>query len=86
MGGKDPNKQAKLRGLRETPFGWIRLASFNTCGHKAALPVKALLRKHGNLALVEFALVGLKCSECGARGACAMMLRLCEPGCPRQRY
>jgi hypothetical protein len=37
------------------------------------------------LAMVEFALATLKCSQCSHRGASALMLRLCESGCPRQR-
>jgi hypothetical protein len=85
MGAKDPNRQPRLRGLRNTPDGWIRVASCNKCRHKGPLPVDALIRKFGDLALVEFALVGLKCTACGHIGASALMLRLCEPGCPRQR-
>jgi hypothetical protein len=61
------------------------LASCNSCRRKAPLPIDALIRRFGDLALVEFSLVGLKCSECGHLGASALMLRLCEPGCPRQR-
>lgn len=86
MGAKNPNRQPRLRGLRNTPPGWIRLASCNSCRHKGPLPVDQLIRKFGDLALVEFALVGLKCSACGHRGASALMRRLCEPGCPRQRH
>jgi hypothetical protein len=44
----------------------------------------ALIRKHGELALVELALVGLKCSACGGYGADEGLVRLCEPGCPRR--
>ena len=50
------------------------------------MPVDALIRKFGDLELVEFALVGLKCIACGHIGASALMLRLCDPGCPRQRH
>ncbi len=49
------------------------------------MPAKRLLRKHGELALLEFALAGIRCSECRNYGATATMIRLCEPGCPRQR-
>jgi hypothetical protein len=51
----------------------------------APLPVDALIRKFGDLALIEFAMVGLTCRACGHRGAQALMLRLCDPGCPKQR-
>jgi hypothetical protein len=85
MGGKDPNRQPRLRSLRETPAGWIRLAACNACSHKGPLPVDQLIRKHGDLAFVEVVLVGLRCSACGGYGASALMMKLCEPGCPRQR-
>jgi hypothetical protein len=85
MGGKDPNRQPRLSSLRGTPPGWIRLAACNGCRHKGNLPIDRLIMKHGEIALVEFALVGLLCTACGHRGASALMVRLCEPGCPRQR-
>jgi hypothetical protein len=81
MGGKDPNRQLRLRSLRDTPPGWNkRVASCNSFRHKGVLLVDRLIRKHGELALVEFALEGLKCTACGHIGASALMLRLCEPG------
>jgi hypothetical protein len=43
-------------------------------------PVDQLIRKFGDLALVEFAVVGLKCTACGHRGASALMGRPSEPG------
>jgi hypothetical protein len=49
------------------------------------MPVDQLIRKHGELAIVEVVLVGLRCTACGSYGASALMLKLCEPGCPRQR-
>jgi hypothetical protein len=85
MGGKDPNRQPRLHSVRETPRGWIRLATCTGCGHKGPLPAEQLIRKFGELELVEFALITLKCTACGGRGATASMIRLCEPGCPRQR-
>ncbi len=84
MGGKDPNRQPKLHSLRDTPPGWIRLATSTQCQRQAMLPVDALIRKHGDLALIEFSLLGLVCSQCGNRGATASMVRLCSPGCPRR--
>ena len=85
MGGKDPNRQPRLRSLRNTAPGWIRLARCQTCGHQGLLPVEALIRKWGDLHLVEFALLSLRCTECGARDVRHTMIRLCELGCPRQR-
>ena len=43
------------------------------------------LWKHGPNMLVEFALVTLRCTICKGAGARAVMLRLCDPDCPRQR-
>lgn len=85
MGARDPNRQPLLRSIRDCLPGWIRLVRCNACGHQGMLPAARLLKKHGELALVEFALVGLKCSECAEYGATMRMVRLCEPGCPRQR-
>ena len=84
MGGKDPNRQPRLSSLRTTPEGWLRLATCTKCGRQATLPVEALIRKHGELAMVEFTLVDLLCIGCGNRGATASMVRLCSPGCPRR--
>lgn len=85
MGGKDPNRQPRVGSLRNTPPGWIRLAQCQACGHQGTLPVDALLRRWGELQLVEFAMQSLRCSACGARDVRHTMIRLCEPGCPRQR-
>jgi hypothetical protein len=49
------------------------------------LPVDQLIRKHGELAIVEVVLVGLRCIECNGYGASVLMLKLCESGCPKQR-
>ena len=83
MGGKDLNRQPRLSSLRHTPAGWIRLAACNSCSQP--LPVDQLIRKHGELALVEVVLVGLRCTECHGYGASVLMVKLSEPGCPRQR-
>ena len=85
MGAKDASRQPRLRSVRETPPGWLRLVRCTACGYRGVLPAERLLRKHGELALVEFTLVGILCSACGNRGATLAMVRLCEPGCPRQR-
>jgi hypothetical protein len=45
--------------------------------------VDQLIRKHGELAIVEVVLVGLRCTECRSYGASVLMLKLCEPGYQR---
>lgn len=85
MGGKDPNREPRLRSLRHTPLGWIRLATCTRCLHKGPLPVDRLVARYGELAMVEFVLFRLKCTACGNLGASATMMKLCEPGCHRQR-
>ncbi len=85
MGGKDPRRQPRVGSIRDTPPGRIRLVTCNACGHRGMLPAATLLRKHGELALLEFALGAIRCTECRSFGAAATMTRLCEPGCPRQR-
>jgi hypothetical protein len=65
-GREGPNRQPRLRSLRDTPAGWIRLASCQACGHRGLLPVDALLKRWGDLQLVEFALHSLRCTACGA--------------------
>ena len=83
MGGKDPNRQPRLGSVRDTPPGWLRLVTCQACGHKGVLPAAAMLRKHGELALLEFALIGLRCSACRGWGATMTMVRLCDGGCPK---
>ena len=85
MGGKDPNRQPQLAGLKMTPVGWIRMARCNHCSHLGPIPVDRLIKKHGPNMLVEFALVDVRCTVCRGAGARAVMLRLCDPDCPRQR-
>ena len=85
MGGKDAGRQPRLGSIRETPPGWLRLVTCNACAHRGLLPAEQLLRKHGELALLEFALIGIRCTACGSTGATMTMVRLCDPGCRRQR-
>ena len=85
VGGKDPSRQPQVGSIRETPPGWLRLLTCNTCAHRGVLPAERLLRKHDELALLEFALVGVRCTACGARGATMTMVRLCDPRCSRRR-
>jgi hypothetical protein len=84
MGGKDPNRQPRLGSIRDTPPGWIRLLTCNACGHRGVLPAERLPR-NGELVLLEFVLAGILCGACRRHGATMTMVRLCQPGCPRQR-
>ena len=83
MGGKDPNRQPRLGSVRDTPPGWLRLVTCHACGHRGVLPAAALLRKHCELVLLEFALVGLRCPACRGWGATMTMVRLCDGSCPK---
>ena len=85
MGGKDPNRQPQLVSLKTTPRGWIRMAKCDHCSHMAPMPIDRLIKKHGPNMLVEFASINVRCNIC--KGACAraLMLRLCDPDCPKQR-
>ncbi len=85
MGSKDPNRQPRLRSIRETPPGWLRLVICTSCGHQGVLPAERMLRKYGELALLEFCLIDIRCTACGQRGATMKMVRLCDPGCPKLR-
>ena len=85
-GRKGPQSSAPGGSIREMPPGWLRLLTCNTCAHRGVLPAERLLRKHGELALLEFALVAVRCTACGARGATMTMVRLCDPGCSRRRW
>ena len=49
MGGKDPNRQPRLRDFRETPPGWLCLAICRSCGYQATLPIAAMIRPNGQL-------------------------------------
>jgi hypothetical protein len=85
MGSKDPNRQPRLRSIRETPPGWLRLVICTSCEHQGVLPAERMLRKYGELALLEFCLIDIRCTACGQRGATMKMVRLCDPGCPKLR-
>ncbi len=81
----DRNRQLRLGSLKQTAPGWIRLAKCQGCGHQSALPLDALLRRWGELHLIEFAMDSLRCTKCGKQDVQHTMVRLCDPGCARQR-
>lgn len=49
---------------------------------RRVLPVAALLKRFGELLLIEEALSDIKCAECGKSDAEAKTMQLCDPGCP----
>ena len=73
-----------MRGgsVRDTPPGWLRLVTCNTCARRRVLPADLLLPKHGELKLLQFA---LGCMACSAWSAIMTMMRFCELGCGLQR-
>jgi hypothetical protein len=44
-----------------------------------------LVARFGELCPIEKAMGWMRCSKCGAQDVAAVVLRLCDPGCPRQR-
>jgi hypothetical protein len=65
--------------------GWIQIAAC-PCGHMAPIPVDRLIKRYGELLPVDQAMMRLRCAKCGEVGtAKAKNMRLCEPGCPKQR-
>jgi ribosomal protein L33 len=77
-------QSADDRSVRQTPADWIRLAACNSCAHKRYRSSNG----SGNtaeLVIVEVVMVGLRCTQCRGYRASVLMLKLSEPGYPRQR-
>ena len=55
------------------------------CGYMGALSYDRILARFGELYPAEQAMIWVRCVECGAVNPEARHMRLCEPGCPRQR-
>ena len=85
MSGPGAARLRRLRSLREVAPGWLWVALCRGCGHRGALPVAQFLARWGDLLPVEAALARMRCSACGGCEVKARLLRLCDPGCPRQR-
>jgi hypothetical protein len=49
------------------------------------LPLRALIRRYGELLEVEMALSHLRCEHCQAAEPDLLLCRLCEPGCHNWR-
>ena len=87
MGGRvEPSRVYRLRNMRDLAApGWIQVG-FCPCGHMAPIPIDRLIRRYGELMPVEQAMMRLRCAKCGEIGTVRpRTMRLCEPGCPRQR-
>ena len=84
--GTSSDRIQRLSHLRTTAPGFLRIAWCKSCSHMAPFPLGVLIRRLGETHPVEAALWRLRCEACGARGGAeARLLRLCDPGCPKQR-
>lgn len=75
----------RLQDWTRMPSGYVQTARCRDCGRLAALPVALLLRRFGALAPIEQVSRRIACSACQSRRAEIRMMRLCDPGCARQR-
>ena len=76
----------RIRHLRQNARGSVWLAVCSACGHMGALPVGLLVARYGELEPVETALLKMRCDECRVVGrVTSKLVKLCEPGCGRQR-
>ena len=85
MSTRAPARVPRLQSWRDTPAGYVRMATCKKCSHMAALPIEPLIKRWGAEMEIEAALNTLLCSACGEREVTAKLLMLCEPGCKRQR-
>ncbi len=58
----------RLRDIRTTPHGHVRLAVCRSCAHESLLPVSGLLRRHSEWCLLSTAMTALTCPACGEQG------------------
>ena len=49
MGRRNADRVPRVGFLRGGPPGSIRMATYETCGHEAPLPVEAIIKRHGKL-------------------------------------
>ena len=85
MSGPGAARLRRLRSLREVAPGWLWVAPRHGCGHRGALPAAQLVARWGDLPPVEAALARMHCGTCKRCEVEARLLRLCDPGFPRQR-
>jgi hypothetical protein len=85
MGSRASDRILRLSSLLQTPRGFVRMAVCLSCSHMAPLPVRDLVRRYGEMCLVELALMHLRCEECQQSKVEARLMPLCEPGCRKWR-
>lgn len=79
------DRTPRLRDWGVAIHGMLRAARCRSCGHVAALPVAQLLRRFDGRTPIADLQARMVCSACGGRSVDVRTIRLCEPGCPRQR-
>ena len=79
----DPNRS--LASLKDPIPGFIYALRCTRCRHYAGFPTAVLLKKFGNLTPLKTVLPKVKCGKCEVGPVEAIALRLCEPGCAKQR-
>jgi len=85
MGNRNPDRIPRLHALRSVPPGFVHMVRCRRCQHMAPLPLRELIRRHGELIAVEAALLCLRCEKCQAAAAELLLARLCDPGCRNWR-
>lgn len=86
MGTRNADRIPRLSSLRTPPPGRVWMAVCRQCGHMASMPVAILVERYGEAYPIETALWRLRCARCDAVGRTEhVLMRLCDPGCPRQR-
>ena len=83
--GSPRDRILRLCDLTRAPNGYVQTVRCRTCGHLAALPVAALLKRFGELTPIDRIRDRIPCSVCQGHAIEIRMMRLCDPGCPRQR-
>ena len=86
MGGPNQDRMITLASLRIVARGYVRVGVCGGCSNIAALPIGLLAQKLGEDHPAEFAMRAVRCSVCGEKGKVKhKLMRLCEPGCGKQR-
>ena len=86
MGSRNTDRVLRLRDLRIAAPGTLRIGVCKGCRHRSGLPLGVLIARFGEDHAAHLALFSLHCSGCGKAGQVEhALVRLCEPGCPKQR-
>jgi hypothetical protein len=79
------DRTPRLRDWSRLSGNSVQVARCRACGHLAALPVALLLQRYDALTPIELVRERITCSSCRSREIDIRVMRLCDPGCPRQR-